>query len=96
MTKAVGGADGFRDQCARSGASGLLEPTLAGLDDEGRARERPEYQDDAERLSLEEGFHHQSHRMPAPTLSAREARTVTAQVKRANLPFTIDPLRTKS
>ena len=96
MQKAVGGADGLRDQCALSGASGLLEPTLAGLDDEGRARERPEDQDDPERLSLEDGFHHQSHRIPAPTLSAREARTVTAQVIRANLPFTIDPLRTKS
>jgi hypothetical protein len=96
MTKAVGGADGLRDQCAPAGTMGLLEPTLAGLDDEGRARERPEYQDDTERLSLEDGFHHQSHRIPAPTLSAREARTVTAQVKRANLPFTIDPLRTKS
>jgi hypothetical protein len=96
MTKGRRGSDGLSRSVRPWGASGLLEPTLAGLDDEGRARERPEDQDDPERLSLEDGFHHQSHRIPAPTLSAREARTVTAQVIRANLPFTIDPLRTKS
>src|SRR5687767_13915809 len=40
--------------------------------------------------------HHQSHRMPAPTVRASDARTVRARESRANVLFTIDPLRAKS
>src|SRR5687768_9253122 len=40
--------------------------------------------------------HHQSHRMPAPTVRASEARTVRAQESRARVLFTIDPLLAKS
>jgi hypothetical protein len=69
---------------------------VARLDDERRARERAEDHGDAKCLMLEEGFHAQSHRIPAPTVSARDASRVIAQVIRANFAFMIDPLRTKS
>jgi hypothetical protein len=40
--------------------------------------------------------HHQSHRIPAPTVRASDARTVSAHERRARVLFTIDPLRAKS
>jgi hypothetical protein len=40
--------------------------------------------------------HHQVHRMPAPTVRASDARTVSAQESLARVLFTIDPLRAKS
>jgi hypothetical protein len=68
---------------------------VTGLDDQGRACERHQCQDDPDGLSLEDSLHgHQSHRIPAPTVRAIDARSISAQVKRARFAFTVVPLPT--
>jgi hypothetical protein len=67
----------------------LSVPALAGLDDQGRACERHQCQDDPKGLSLELRVQYQSHRIPAPTVRAIDARSISAQVKRARFAFTI-------
>jgi hypothetical protein len=62
---------------------------VAGLDDEGRARERCQCEDHAEGLSLEDGLHSYYHRIPAPTAKAIDASSISAMVKRARIAFTI-------
>jgi hypothetical protein len=70
-------------------------PAVTGLDDQGRACERHQCQDDPDGLSLEDSLHgHQSHRIPAPTVRAIDARSISAQVKRARFAFTDIPLPT--
>ncbi len=79
------------------GTSLPRRPTLTGFDDHGRAGQGTEDQGDPECLGSQNGFHHQqSHRIPAPTVRARDARMVNDQLRRDSLDFTIEPLRTKS
>ena len=69
-------------------------PAVTGLDDQGRACERHQCQDDPDGLSLEDSLHgHQSHRIPAPTVRAIDARSISAQVKRARFAFTVVPFQ---
>ena len=63
---------------------------MTGLDDQSQACERHQSKDDPDGLSLEERLHGQkSHRIPAPTVRAIDARSISAQVKRARFAFTI-------
>ena len=82
------GAGGLRSCGARSALES--EPAVAGLDHQSGACERHECKDDSDGLSLEDGLHgYQSHRIPAPTVRAIDARSMSAQVKRARFAFTI-------
>ena len=66
-------------------------PALPGLDDDVRARACGLDDDSGEgERPIRRHLYHQSHRMPAPMVRAIDARSVTAQVKRARFAFTID------
>jgi hypothetical protein len=68
-----------------------LLPALSSLDDECGAGERGEDEQDPEGLSLESSGHRrQSQRIPAPTVRAMDARSISAHVKRARFFFTFD------
>ena len=63
---------------------------MAGLDHQSGACEHQECKDAPDGLGPEDGLHgYQSHRIPAPTVRAIDARSISAQVKRARFAFTI-------
>ena len=79
----------FRD--AHGNVRSVAAPALTGLDDDRGACQCHEDHGDTKCLGLDDGPHHQSHRIPAPTLRTREARIMRTQLKRASFVFTIDP-----
>jgi len=81
---------GRRSSEGRSEAGGHSErsaPAVAGREDEGRARQHGESKQDPEGVEPETR-HHQSHRIPAPRVSASDASTIRTHVKRHKIDFT--------
>ena len=66
----------------------MAAPAVAGLDDERGACKGHEDQGEAKCLGLDDCPHDQSHRIPAPTVRTREARSVMrTQVKTRQVRF---------